>query len=57
MFGGGVDAIQAIIIALANLGAYLNHRKNEFALSFYNADFLGFLGIEQSPLSNWPNDQ
>jgi hypothetical protein len=57
MFGGGIDAIQAIIIALANLGAYLNHRKDELELSFYNTDFLGFLSIKQPPLSNWSKEE
>ena len=53
MFGGGIDAIDSIVMALANIGAYLNSRKDEFGLDFYGQDFLGFLDIKRPPLSNW----
>jgi hypothetical protein len=39
-------SIDAIIAALANIGAYLNHVwKNKLGLDFYGADFLGFLDM------------
>jgi hypothetical protein len=54
MFGGGIDGIQAIIAALANIGAYLNYRwKAQLGLSFHGADHLGLLDALQPPLSNW----
>lgn len=53
MYGGGIDAIHAIIAALANLGTYLDGRKAELGLSFYDADHLGFLDERQPPLSTW----
>jgi hypothetical protein len=54
MFGAGIDAVHAIIAALANLGAYLNLRwKDELGLNFYDTDHLGFLDAQQPPLSNW----
>lgn len=57
MFGGGIDGIHAIILALANLGAYLDSRKDELGLNFEDQDFLGFLSIKQPPLSNWVEDE
>jgi hypothetical protein len=53
MYGAGVDSVDAIIAALANLGAYLNHRwKAELGLSFYDADFLGLLDATLPPLKS-----
>jgi hypothetical protein len=53
MFGAGVDSIDAVIAALANIGAYLNHVwKDKLGLDFYGADFLGFLDATLPPLKS-----
>jgi hypothetical protein len=53
MYGAGLDGIDALICAFANLGAYLESRRTELGLNFYDMDRLGFLDALQPPLSNW----
>ncbi|MCV7084233.1 hypothetical protein H7H52_00505 [Mycolicibacter hiberniae] len=47
MFGAGADSIQALVVALANIGAYLNAQA-ELGLS-NGLDFLGFLDATRLP--------
>jgi hypothetical protein len=52
MFGGGEDAIGAIIGALCNLGAELNYRwKDHLGLNWFDTEHLGFLDIDKLPWS------
>lgn len=47
MFGAGADSIQALVAALANIGAYLNAHA-ELGLN-NGLDFLGFLDARRLP--------
>jgi hypothetical protein len=53
MYGAGLDGIDALICSFANLGAYLESRRVELGLDFYEMDRLGFLDALKPPLSNW----
>jgi hypothetical protein len=50
MFGGGEDAVEAIIYALANIGAELNHQEKErLGLDWCDVEHLGFLDALKLP--------
>jgi hypothetical protein len=50
MFGGGEDAIDAIIYALANIGAELNYQEKErLGLDWCGVEHLGFLDVHKLP--------
>jgi uncharacterized protein DUF6968 len=50
MYGGGVDAIDAIIAALCNLGAELNYCwKDRLGLNWLDVEHLGFLDAHKLP--------
>lgn len=52
MFGGGVDAIDAIIAALTNIGSDLNYRwKDRLSLNWLDVEHLGFLDVDKMPWS------
>ena len=50
MFGGGEDAVEAIITALANIGSGLNYReKEQLGLDWGGIEHLGFLDTHKLP--------
>jgi hypothetical protein len=50
MFGGGEDAVEAIIVALAIIGAELNYRQKErLGLDWGGVEHLGFLDTDKLP--------
>ncbi len=50
-FGGGIDGIHAITIALARIGDYLDSRA-ALGLTFDGGSDLGFLSASRLPLSS-----
>jgi hypothetical protein len=51
-FGGGEDAIEAIIHAITNIGSELNYReKDQFGLNWLDTEHLGFLDALKLPWS------
>jgi hypothetical protein len=52
MYGAGEDAIEAIIAALAIIGAELNYRQKErLGLNWFDVEHLGFLDTYKLPWS------
>lgn len=50
-FSGGIDSIQAIILALARIGDFLDSRS-DLELSFEGCRNLGFLSAKLPPISD-----
>lgn len=57
-YAPGDDAIEALIYAIANIGAELGYRvKERFGLNWSDTEHLGFLDARTLPWSNSPAEQ
>jgi hypothetical protein len=51
-YAGGMDAVEALVYAIANIGAELNYReKRQFGLNWLDTEHLGFLDAHKLPWS------
>jgi hypothetical protein len=56
-YAPGTDAIEALIHALANIGAELGYReKNQFGLNWFDTEHLGFLDARTLPWATSPEE-